>query len=106
MLRLRLLGALTGEADGRPVAMPTGERARALIGWLAVHPGSHPRAVGAAALWPGGSTASARANLRTALWAIRQAWGPAADHLVSSRAAIELAATWVDVADEDGASAP
>jgi DNA-binding SARP family transcriptional activator/tetratricopeptide (TPR) repeat protein len=106
MLRLRLLGALTGEADGRPVAMPAGERARALIGWLAVHPGSHPRAVVADALWPDASAASARANLRTAVWAIRQAWGPAADHLVSSRAAIELAATWVDVADEDGASAP
>jgi hypothetical protein len=101
MLRLRLLGTLTGENDGRPVTMPASERARALIGWLALHPGSHPRAAVAARLWPDSTEASARANLRTAVWQIRQAWGPVADALVSSRTEIGLHATAVSDGDGD-----
>src|ERR1700754_3219572 len=62
MLRLRVLGALTGEADGRPVAMPSSERARALIGWLAWHRGNHPRAAVAGRLWPDATEAGAPAN--------------------------------------------
>ncbi|HEV7963513.1 MAG TPA: AAA family ATPase [Actinoplanes sp.] len=101
MLRLRLLGALTGDLDGRPVAMPSSERARALIGWLALHPGTHPRASVAARLWPDAPEASARASLRTTVWAIRQAWGSAADALVSSRVEIGIpaGAVWVDALD-------
>ncbi|HET6532740.1 MAG TPA: AAA family ATPase [Actinoplanes sp.] len=106
MLRLQVLGALTGEADGRPVGMPPSERARALIGWLALHPGIHPRAGLAARLWPDASEAAARASLRTALWSIRQAWGPAADALVTTRgeAGFRTGAVWVDAVDGDPAA--
>jgi DNA-binding SARP family transcriptional activator/tetratricopeptide (TPR) repeat protein len=102
MVRLRLLGALTAEVGGQPLAMPSSERARALIGWLAVHRGNHPRAAVAARLWPDVPAASGRANLRTALWAIRRAWGPAADAVAASRLGIGLrAGVWVDVYDGD-----
>jgi DNA-binding SARP family transcriptional activator/tetratricopeptide (TPR) repeat protein len=106
MLRLRLLGALTGDVDGRSLAMPSSERARALIGWLALHRGTHPRAGVAARLWPDAPDASARANLRTAVWAIRQAWGPAADPILSSRLEIGMpaAGVWVDALDGDVAA--
>src|SRR4051812_11449659 len=101
MLRLRLLGVLTAEIDGRPVTMPSSERARALIGWMALHPGCHPRSTVAARLWPDAPTAGARASLRTAVWNIRQAWGPAADVIVASRLEIGIPAgrMWVDVLD-------
>jgi DNA-binding SARP family transcriptional activator/tetratricopeptide (TPR) repeat protein len=105
MLRLRLLGALTAEKDGRPLVMPSSERARALIGWLALHRGAHPRGVVAAQLWPDTPEASARANLRTAVWSIRQAWGAAADAMVASRLEIGLpGVAWVDALDGDPAA--
>ena len=72
MLRLRLLGALTAEIDGRPVTMPSSERARALIGWMALHPGCHARTTVAALLWPDVPQAAARASLRTSVWAVRR----------------------------------
>jgi DNA-binding SARP family transcriptional activator len=106
MLRLRLLGPVTAEDDGRPLAMPSSERARALIGWLGLHRGTHPRGVVAAQLWPDTPEASARANLRTAVWSIRQAWGAAADAIVASRLEIGLpdGAAWVDALDGDPAA--
>ncbi|MFF5289631.1 ATP-binding protein [Paractinoplanes globisporus] len=106
MLRLRLLGALTAEIDGRPVTMPSSERARALIGWLALHPGCHARNTVAARLWPDAPQAAARASLRTSVWAVRQAWGPAADVIVSSRLEIGIPAgrMWVDVLDDTAAA--
>jgi DNA-binding SARP family transcriptional activator/tetratricopeptide (TPR) repeat protein len=101
MLRLRLLGALTAEIDGRPVTMPSSERARALIGWMALHPGCHSRSVVAARLWPDVPEGGARASLRTSVWTIRRAWGPAADVIVASRLEIGIPAgrRWVDVLD-------
>jgi DNA-binding SARP family transcriptional activator/tetratricopeptide (TPR) repeat protein len=102
MFRLWLRGPLTAELRGEPVPMPTSERARALVCWLALHRGSHARADIAARLWPDVPDASARASLRTAIWAIRQAWGPASQVLVCSRLTISLsgAQVWVDVLDE------
>jgi DNA-binding SARP family transcriptional activator len=77
--------------------MPIGDRARALIGWLALHPGPHARGDLVARLWPDVPDASARASLRTALWSIRQAWGPAADQVLDSgRTTVELRADHVD----------
>ncbi len=109
MLRLWLCGRFAGELDGEPVTMPSGDRARALIGWLALHPGPHPRSYLAAQLWPDVPEASARANLRTAIWSVRQAWGAAAEELLDgSRNSIGLRGgqLWVDaLADppaEDG----
>ena len=88
VLRLWLCGRLAGELDGEPVSMPSSGRARALIGWLALHPGPHPRADVATRLWP--ETSEARANLRTAIWAVRQAWGAAGIHLDGQRNLIGL----------------
>jgi len=99
MLRLWLCGRLAGELDGAALAMPAGDRARALIGWLALHPGTHPRAYLAAQLWPEVPDESARGSLRTAIWSVRQAWGPAAEQVLdSSRNSIGLRGgqLWVD----------
>jgi len=96
VLRLWLCGRLAGELDGEPVSMPSSGRARALIGWLALHPGPHQRADLATRLWP--ETPEARANLRTAIWAVRQAWGVAGVHLDGQRNLIGLmpSEVWVD----------
>jgi DNA-binding SARP family transcriptional activator len=89
MVRLRVLGPLELEVEGRSVPPPAGRPARALLAWLALHPGLHPRAVVAAALWPDVRDASARASLRTALTAVRRAVGEAS--LVATRDRVGLA---------------
>ncbi|WP_027862781.1 AAA family ATPase [Marmoricola sp. URHB0036] len=101
MLRLRVLGRMEAELDGDAVAMPTSERARALVGWLALNPGLHDRSVAASQLWPDAAPDRARANLRTAVWSVHRAWGAAAPWLESTRSRIGLAdGAWID-ADED-----
>jgi DNA-binding SARP family transcriptional activator/tetratricopeptide (TPR) repeat protein len=104
MLRLWLCGRIAGEFHGHPLEMPASDRARALVGWLALHPGPHPRSALAARLWPGVPEPKARASLRTALWSIRQSWGPeTTDQLLDvSRSAVELRADqlWLDARAE------
>ncbi|HEX4705494.1 MAG TPA: AAA family ATPase [Pseudonocardiaceae bacterium] len=104
MLRLWLCGRVAGEFDGVPVPMPAGDRARALVGWLALHPGPHTRTSLAARLWPDTPEASARASLRTAIWSVRQTFsGPVADRVLdSSRTSIGLRPdqVWVDALAE------
>jgi DNA-binding SARP family transcriptional activator len=96
MLRIRVLETFELEADGRAVPIPPGRPARALLAWLALHPGTHLRAAVAAALWPDVLDASARASLRTALSAVRRSAGEAA--LVATRERVGLADdVWVDV---------
>ncbi|MEO7351716.1 MAG: AAA family ATPase [Marmoricola sp.] len=104
MLRLRIVGRLEADVDGAAVAMPPSERARALVGWLALHPGPHPRGDVAAGLWPDVPPDRARANLRTALWALHQSWGPASRYVEASRSSVGLVVddVWVDAFD-DGA---
>lgn len=77
MLAVRLMGELEIECDGRKVALPNSRRARSLLAWLALHPGRHSRSRLAAMLWPDVLDASARASLRSALWALRAALGEA-----------------------------
>jgi len=89
MVRLRVLGPLELEVDGRSVPPPAGRPARALLAWLALHPGTHPRAAVAAALWPDVLDASARASLRTALTAVRRSLGERS--LVATRDRVGLA---------------
>ena len=79
VLEVRLLGELRVEFNGRAVELPASRRARALLAWLALRPGPHSRSRLAALLWPDVLDASARASLRSALWALRAALGPAAD---------------------------
>ena len=99
MLRLWLCGRFAAEFGGEPLPVPASDRVRALIGWLALHPGTHSRAHLAARLWPDVPDASARASLRTAIWLVRQAWGPAAGEVLEgSRSSIGLRGSllWVD----------
>src|SRR5579862_4645455 len=89
-LRVRTLGALELDLDGVQLPLPAGRPARALLAWLALHPGPHTRSAVAGALWPDVLDTSARASLRTALSAVRRALGPAAAALRADRERVEL----------------
>ena len=65
MLRIRLIGQMTLELDGAPLALPKSARARSLLAWLAAHPGSHSRGAVAARFWPETLDASAGLTART-----------------------------------------
>lgn len=92
MLEVRLLGELEIECDGRKVVLPNSRRARLLLAWLALHPGRHPRSRLAALLWPDVLDTSARANLRSALWALRAALGEAGQrYLITDPEGVALA---------------
>src|SRR3954447_4266048 len=98
MLRVRLFGGLALESDG--VAVPTPERRRAcsLLGWLALHPGMHPRSEVAGRFWPDVLDSSARKSLRTELVAIRRALSAAGEGvLVATRDMVGLAGAGVFV---------
>ncbi|MFL5835996.1 MAG: ATP-binding protein [Solirubrobacteraceae bacterium] len=97
MLRVRLVGELGLEADGRRCEPPAPTKARALLAWLALHPGPRPRSELAGTFWPDVLEESARASLRTALSAVRRSLGDAADdHLEATREAVGLRGAWVD----------
>ncbi|HTI32847.1 MAG TPA: BTAD domain-containing putative transcriptional regulator, partial [Miltoncostaea sp.] len=72
MLRARVFGGLHVEVDGRPVPPAPGLRPRSLLAHLLLHPGPHPRGRLAARFWPDVLDTSARASLRSALWAVRE----------------------------------
>ena len=91
MLRVRLLGGLRLEAGGCAIDPPPGTPARALLAWLALHPGMHTRSRVAAALWPDVLDESARLSLRTALFALRDALGQEAEAVKATREQIGLA---------------
>src|SRR5260370_27731045 len=80
-LRLSLLGAAGAVLDGRPIVFRT-KKALALLAYLALHPGPHPRERLADLLWPDADVADARASLRTALNYMRQALGPLAEPVI------------------------
>ena len=104
MLRVLVLGELAVEVDGRPVPLPDGRPARVLLGYLALHPGPHPRAALAARLWPDVLDESARTSLRGALADVRRALGPAAaGRLVATRAEVGLRHAETDAATAAGA---
>ena len=89
MLRIRLIGEMALEIDGTDATPPPSRRARALLAWLALNPGSHARGEVAACFWPDMLDSSARTNLRSALLALRSELRPAgARHLSASRDAI------------------
>src|SRR4051812_18880237 len=89
MLRVRLFGGLALESEG--VALPTPERRRAcsVLGWLALHPGTHPRSEVAGRFWPDVLDASARKSLRTELVAVRHSLG--AGVLIATRDTVGVA---------------
>ncbi len=85
MLDIRVIGEL--RLEGATAALPASRRARALLGWLAVHSGGHHRSRLAGLFWPDVLDASARASLRSAVWALRPALGSC---LVTSRDTVSL----------------
>jgi DNA-binding SARP family transcriptional activator/tetratricopeptide (TPR) repeat protein len=78
MLRIRLLGELSVELDGRPLPRLASGRARSLLAWLALHPGLHPRSRVASQFWPDILEESARGSLRTTLATLRRELGAGA----------------------------
>ena len=76
MLEIRVIGELEVRLGGVTAELPASRRSRALLGWLAVHPGRHSRSRLAGLFWPDVLDASARASLRSAMWALRSALGP------------------------------
>ena len=99
MLRLRLVGEIAAEVDGESRPLPPG-RPRAVLAWLALHPGLHPRSAVAPRFWPDVLDESARASLRSALWTLRRALGDGV--LVATRERVGLAPdTTVDVLEAE-----
>jgi DNA-binding SARP family transcriptional activator len=99
MLRVRVLGELVVESSGRPVELTGSWRARSLLAWLALNPGSHPRGDVAARFWPDVLDSSARTSLRNGLWAMRRALGEDAAALVATRDRVGLEgppSVWLD----------
>jgi DNA-binding SARP family transcriptional activator/tetratricopeptide (TPR) repeat protein len=97
VLQVRLLGRVAAERDGEQLSLspPIGR----LLAVLALRPGPHDRETVAGLLWPATAGSAARANLRTAVWALRKAVGD--DALIASRATVGLRpeAVTVDLAD-------
>src|SRR5689334_20401610 len=97
VLQVRLLGGVAADHDGELLSLlPPVSR---LLAVLALRPGPQDRETVAATLWPGAAGPAARANLRTAVWALRKAVGD--DALITSRTAVGLRpeAITVDLAD-------
>ncbi len=103
MLRVKLLGELTLEVDGKQMELPASRRARSLLGLLALERRSHPRGQLAARFWPDVLDESARTSLRSALSALRRTLGADADrYLLATREAVALAGpdeVWTDVGE-------
>jgi DNA-binding SARP family transcriptional activator/class 3 adenylate cyclase len=103
MLRVKLLGELALEVDGKHLELPASRRARSLLGLLAIERRTHPRGQLAARFWPDVLDESARTSLRSALSALRRALGADADrYLLASRDGVALAGpdqVWTDVGE-------
>ncbi|MGD9528607.1 ATP-binding protein [Pseudonocardia sp.] len=97
MLRVRLLGGVAAERDGAGLELTA--TARRLLAFLALHPGPQERDALALRFWPDAPAGGGRANLRTAVWALRRDLGP--DAVVTTRTTVGLcpSAYAVDVED-------
>lgn len=93
VVTVRLLGELSVQAAGRPVALPAHPQGPVLLAWLALHRGEHDRGPLAALLWPELSESNARAALRSAAWALRRALGPHEAQVLDGRTTIGLRCT-------------
>ncbi len=103
MLRVRVLGELGLELDGKPLHAPTSRRARSLLGLLAVDRRTHSRSQLAARFWPDVLDESARTSLRSALSSVRKSLGADVDrYLITGRERVALAdesLVWVDLTE-------
>ena len=93
MLRARLLGGLEVELNGTAIDSPATQRPWALFAYLALAGRPVSRAELASTFWPDVLDQSARASLRSALWALRRRLG---DRLVVDGDHVRLDA-WTDV---------
>jgi DNA-binding SARP family transcriptional activator len=101
VLRARLLGALEVELNGTAISASPSQRPWAVFAYLALAPHSVPRSELASRFWPDVLDQSARASLRSALWALRRQLG---DALVVDRERVGLQdaqGIWVDVHEFD-----
>jgi DNA-binding SARP family transcriptional activator len=82
VLRARLLGGLEVELDGAVIDSPASQRPWAVFAYLALAPRPVPRIELASKFWPDVLDQSARASLRSVLWALRRELGArvAAEH--------------------------
>jgi DNA-binding SARP family transcriptional activator/RecA/RadA recombinase len=90
MLKVRLAGGLALRADAGEIAPPASRRARAVLAYLALHPGPHSRGRLAARFWPDVLDESARASLRVALTELRRALGAEAAVVLATRDTVAL----------------
>ena len=81
MLTVRVIGPMGLKLDGAAIETPANRREWALLAWLAINPGTHARAELAARFWPDVLDTSARASLRSSLWALRRALGAGAAYV-------------------------
>jgi DNA-binding SARP family transcriptional activator/tetratricopeptide (TPR) repeat protein len=97
VLQVRLLGGVAADRDGEQLSLPP--PIGRLLAVLALRPGPHDREAVAALLWPAAAGPAARANLRTAVWALRKAIGD--DALIATRSTVGLRpeAATTDLAD-------
>src|SRR5215469_15462520 len=97
-LDLRLLGRFDFKtSSGRPVPV-AGKKARALLSYLACHPGqSHPRDKLTTLFWPEIDDPQARANLRKVLFVLRPALSSAPRSLRIAEDAVALDGAALDV---------
>jgi DNA-binding SARP family transcriptional activator/tetratricopeptide (TPR) repeat protein len=102
MVKIRLLGGLETELDGRGLALPPGKPS-SLFAWLALNRGMHARVELASRFWPDVLEASSRASLRSALWTLRSALGDAAGEVHTTREQVGLAdGVWTDAEEFRG----
>jgi DNA-binding SARP family transcriptional activator len=80
-IQFNLLGAAEAFLNGRAIAFRT-RKSLALLAYLALDPGPHPRERLADLLWPEADVVDARTSLRTALIYVRQALGPSGDSVI------------------------
>lgn len=90
VVRVRLLGNLVAEVRGAPVPLPAHPQGPALLAWLALHPGEHPRGPLAALLWPQLVPSNARRRLREAAWSVRRSLGPLEGAVLDARDTVGL----------------
>lgn len=82
MLSLSTFGALRATWNGKPIAGLGSGKPAALLVFLALEPGMHPREKLADLFWPGGPAESARRSLRQALFLLRGVLTDATGHAV------------------------
>ncbi len=75
-LEVRTLGCLEIRVGEQPLETITLRKAQALLIYLLLHPGPHPRGRVAGLLWGGCSERKARHNLRQTLWHLRRRLPP------------------------------